>query len=175
VSQSIAGLGMNKQRQITVAIVDYGLGNLFSIKHACEYVGLHASITSSPQEILSSDAVILPGVGAFGDAMSALKKLNLITPIKEVASSGKFLMGICLGMQLLMSKSYEFGEHEGLGIIKGPVVRFEDPIGPNGRLKVPQVGWNRIFMIKENPTTKEHKAYGQKKQLASPLNGLKNG
>ncbi|MBI1911084.1 MAG: imidazole glycerol phosphate synthase subunit HisH [Deltaproteobacteria bacterium] len=126
-----------------VAIVDFGLGNLFSIKLACEASGLTPKITSDPYETTGADALILPGVGAFGDAMESLERLGLISAIMEFAASGKPLLGICLGMQLLMSESEEFGSHKGLGIISGPVVRFRD-IG-NKKIKVPQVGWNRIF------------------------------
>lgn len=128
-----------------VAIVDYGMGNLFSVKHACEHVGLAAIVTSSRQEMLSADAVMLPGVGAFGDAMDTLRKLNLVTTLQEMAFSSKPLVGICLGMQLLMSASSEFGHHVGLGVIPGTVVPFENPLGPRGTLKVPQVGWNRLY------------------------------
>jgi glutamine amidotransferase len=128
-----------------VAIVDYGMGNLFSVKHACEHVGLHASITTSRQQVLDADAVILPGVGAFGDAMDTLQQLDLVTALQQVAASSKPLVGICLGMQLLMTESFEFGRHAGLGIIPGRVVRFDNPIGPHGTLKVPQFGWNQMY------------------------------
>lgn len=127
-----------------VAIVDYGMGNLFSVKHACKRVGLMAFVTSTPTEIESADAVIVPGVGAFGDAMDALRAKGLVEVLKETASSGKPMLGICLGMQLLMEVSYEFGRHEGLGIVRGSVERLGHPRGPRGPLKVPQVGWNQI-------------------------------
>jgi glutamine amidotransferase len=128
-----------------VAIVDYGMGNLFSVKHACESVGLTAVMTSSPEVLCSASAVILPGVGAFGDAMQALRRLQLTGPLREVAASGRPLLGICLGMQLLMTESSEFGRHRGLGLIEGDVVRLgaESDNGAR-RVKVPQVGWNRI-------------------------------
>lgn len=135
---------MLEQDQPSVAIVDYGLGNLFSVKRACESVGMQALITSTRSDLLSADAVILPGVGAFGAAMGALEKLDLVEVLHDVASSTKPLVGICLGMQLLMSESYEFGRHEGLGLIPGPVVRLENPKDGLRKLKVPQVGWNRI-------------------------------
>lgn len=128
-----------------IAIVDYGLGNIFSIRQACQAVGLTVQVTSSIEDILRSKAVILPGVGAFGKAMTTLKGLGLTDALHEVADSGKTLIGICLGMQLLMSVSYEFGEHNGLDLIPGRVVRFKDPMHPEyGKLKVPQVGWNQI-------------------------------
>lgn len=129
-----------------VAIVDYGVGNLFSVKHACDRVGLQASITSRKQEILSAEAVILPGVGAFGDAIESLRRLDLIPVLKEVAASSRPFMGICLGMHLLMEESCEFGSHKGLGIIKGSVIRFDNPVDiPGERLKVPHIGWNHVY------------------------------
>ena len=127
-----------------VVIVDHGLGNLFSVKHACNKVGLDAEITDSKKEILHSDAVILPGVGAFGDAMQTLRSLDLIETLHDVALSKPF-MGISLGMQLLMSESSEFGCQEGLGIIKGRVIKFDNPTDDDGKtLKVPHIGWNRV-------------------------------
>lgn len=132
------------ERKPQVAIVDHGLGNLFSVKHACECVGMVATITPDRQEILAADAVILPGVGAFGDAMQTLRRLDLVRVLQDIAQSSTPLIGICLGVQLLMSRSYEFGCHEGLGIIDGVVVRLEHPRERGRDLKVPQVGWNRI-------------------------------
>ena len=131
-----------------VAIIDYGMGNLFSVKHACEHVGLHAEITTSVDFIKKAGAVILPGVGAFGDAMEALRQRNLIGPLKEFAASGKPFLGICLGLQLLMTESFEFGRHQGLGIIDGDVVRFDNPKESGTSLKVPHVGWNHIETTK---------------------------
>lgn len=126
------------------AIIDYALGNLFSVKQACEHVGLSAVITCEKSEILKSDALILPGVGAFGDAMNNLRRLDLIKSIKKSIGDGKPFLGICLGMQLLMSESEEFGLHQGLNIIKGRVVKF--PFAKEApENKVPQVGWNQIF------------------------------
>lgn len=128
-----------------VAIVDYGMGNLFSVQQACTSVGLNAIVTNSKKDILAADAVILPGVGAYSDAMSTLHRLDLVNVLRDIAKSPKLLVGICLGLQLLMTESYEFGHHKGLGIIEGPVVPFDAP-EENGRiLKVPQIGWNRIF------------------------------
>lgn len=134
-----------QSRGPTVAIVDYSLGNLFSVQNACARVGLQASITSSKADILSADAVILPGVGAFGDAMANLHKLDLVGPLRDLATRDRPLIGVCLGQQLLMSESCEFGSHRGLDIFEGQVVRFDRPVGPEGTLKVPQVGWNRIW------------------------------
>jgi len=127
-----------------VAIVDFGMGNLFSVKLACEHAGMRARITTSDREDLESDAVILPGVGAFGDAMTTLRKLGLVETIQNMSGTMKPLVGICLGMQLFMRGSHEFGWHEGIGIIEGEVVRFEVAQDEIDRLKVPQVGWNRI-------------------------------
>jgi glutamine amidotransferase len=128
-----------------VAIVDYGLGNLFSVKQACEHAGLRAIITSSRQEITAADAVVLPGVGAFGDAVETLARLDLMSVLRDIAASPKPLVGICLGMQLLMTESHEFGSHRGLGIIEGEVVRLEMTVDGPRMLKVPQVGWNHIY------------------------------
>ena len=129
-----------------IAIIDYEMGNLFSVKRACEFAHLNGIITNSITEIASSDAVILPGVGAFGDAMKNLIKLRLVRILQDLVGTSKPFIGICLGMQLLMDESYEFGHNQGLGIIKGTVKRFNNPIDENGRkLTIPQVGWNRIF------------------------------
>lgn len=123
-----------------VAIVDYGLGNLFSVREACKAVGLHAMITASRDDILRSAGVILTGVGAFGTAMKHLTEKGLVDVLREYASSGKPLMGICLGMQILMTESFEFGRHGGLDIVPGIVIKLQtDP-----SVKVPHVGWNRI-------------------------------
>ena len=127
-----------------VAIVDFGLGNLYSVRHACRKVGLDAEITASRQAILNADAVILPGVGAYRDAMKNLRSLDLVGVLRDIAASDKPLLGICLGMQLLMSESSEFGHHEGLDIIKGTVIHFGQPHEEARTLKVPQIGWNRI-------------------------------
>ena len=132
---------MKTYDQIRVSIVDYGLGNLFSIKHAWNHIGIKAEITSSKDTILNSNLVVLPGVGAFADAMYSLNSLDLSNTIKEVAQSETFIISICLGMQLLMSKSYEFGEHNGLDIIKGQVLPLKNN---NDQVKIPQVGWNKI-------------------------------
>ncbi|GBD37704.1 Imidazole glycerol phosphate synthase subunit HisH [bacterium HR36] len=153
-----------------VAIVDYSLGNLFSVKHACEKVGLDAFISADKHEILGADAVILPGVGAFGDAMECLRQRDLVRPLQDIAQSGKPLIGICLGQQLLMTESFEFGRHRGLNIFEGSVVRFDNPMGPNGPLKVPQVGWNRIY---RPDFLKQHIAGDPWHQ--SPLAGLRDG
>lgn len=142
-----------------VAIVDYGLGNVFSVLRACERVGLRAQLTNLRNDIASAPAVILPGVGAFGDAMTTLTRLDLVSVIQDVAASGKPLIGICLGLQLLMSESYEFGRHKGLGIIEGDVIRLRSAREDGLRLKVPQVGWNRIQIPEASDRTKDVTAW----------------
>ena len=137
---------MSEGARPQVAVVDYGLGNLFSVKHACEHAGMETVITSDGEQLLRADAVLLPGVGAFGDAMSALERLELISVLKDLVASGKPLVGICLGMQLLMSESVEFGRHRGLGFIEGDVVRLEESRMTSRPVKVPEVGWNRLRM-----------------------------
>lgn len=132
-------------KNIKIAIIDYDAGNLFSVQHACEFVGLKSIITSDKKEILDSSGVILPGVGAFGEAMRNLRKLDLILPIKEFIATGRPFMGICLGMQLLFSESEEFGRHQGLDIIKGEVRRFSKKDNQGNLIKVPQIGWNKIY------------------------------
>jgi glutamine amidotransferase len=155
------------RRALEVAIVDYGMGNLFSVKRACEHFGMNAEITFSHKEIESADAVILPGVGAFGDAMAALEKLDLVDLLQDIAASNRPLVGICLGIQLLMSDSFEFGHHEGLGIFEGSVVRFDHPRVGSKELKVPQIGWNRLNKRAKN---------SQKDTWAdTPLRGVNDG
>lgn len=122
-----------------IAIIDYGAGNLFSVQNALNYLGLENKITSDKQEIIEADRLILPGVGAFGDAMEMLNNSGLVDIVKKEAVTKPFL-GICLGMQLLFEKSFEFGEHDGLGLIKGAVKLMK----PKGDLAVPQMGWNAL-------------------------------
>ena len=125
-----------------VTIVDYGRGNLFSLARALEHLGASAAVTSDPAAIASAERLILPGVGAFGDGMDNLRSRGLIEPLKEYAALGRPLLGICLGMQLLLEESDEFGTHAGLGIVPGTVTRFAD--SPERSWKVPHVGWSRI-------------------------------
>ena len=125
-----------------IAIIDYGVGNLFSLCSSLKIIGEDAVITSDENVIKSADKLILPGVGAFGDAMEKLSESGLDKVILSQAKSGKDIMGICLGMQLLFEKSFEYGEHKGLGLIKGNVVPIEDYI-PNN-LKIPHIGWNAL-------------------------------
>ncbi len=136
---------MTQNRKSRVAIVNYGVGNLFSVKQACDVSGLDGIITSSANIISAADAVILPGVGAFKSAMESLTANKLIDVLVNFAASGRPFIGICLGMQLLMDKSYEFGVTQGLGLIKGEVKRLENR-GSKGHnsIKVPHVGWAKI-------------------------------
>ena len=127
-----------------IAILNYNIGNLSSVQNALSALGADGRIISKSDEVANFDKLILPGVGAFGDAMAHLNQSGMNEAIKDFAKSGKYMLGICLGMQLLMDKSYEFGEFDGLGLIKGEVVKFE-----SSNLKIPQMGWNRIeFMQK---------------------------
>lgn len=139
---------MSESSPPDVAIINFGMGNLFSVKQACLHVGLHAIITSSKKDILSSKAVILPGVGAFGDAIESLENLDLIDILHETAFTKPFI-GICLGMQLLMTESFEFGHHKGLGIIEGSVRQFNfSRLFTVRKPKVPHIGWNHIIKPK---------------------------
>ncbi len=122
-----------------VAIVDYGLGNLFSVRRACEVSGLTATVTSDRAEIDDAAAVVLPGVGAFGDAMTALDRLRLVDPLRAFAASDRPMLGVCLGFQLFMDESEEFGTHKGLGLLSGSVRSLRDRV-PEAT-KVPMVGW----------------------------------
>lgn len=130
-----------------VVIVDYQLGNLFSVKQALNSIGLNVILSNSPAEIASADALILPGVGAFGDAMINLKKQDLVAPIKDCVAAGKPFLGICLGLQLLFTESEEFGANKGLNLIPGLVKRFYN-YDKNGEVvKVPQIAWNEIYPL----------------------------
>lgn len=127
-----------------IAIIDYGAGNLFSVQNALNYLGLENKITSDKPDIISADRLILPGVGAFGDAMDKLNKSGLVDTVKKEALKKPFL-GICLGMQLLFEKSYEFGKFDGLGLIRGSVRLMK----PEGDLAIPQMGWNALEYNRE--------------------------
>ena len=153
----------------TIAIVDYGLGNLHSIQQACAHAGLEGRITSQAGDLTEADAVLLPGVGAFGDAMAELNRLELSDVIRGLANDGKPLIGVCLGMQLLMSESEEFGTTRGLDVIQGRVVYLGQPLGGR-RLKVPQVSWNRVFAPTNGSGAPEPRSWS-----GSPLEGLADG
>ncbi len=128
-----------------IAIVDYGMGNLRSVQKGFERVGYAAEISNLPEVVERADHIVLPGVGAFGDAMSNLRERELIEPIQESISEGKPFLGICLGLQLLFVESEEMGSHKGLGLLPGKVRRF-----PEGE-RVPQIGWNQIHIRREVP------------------------
>jgi glutamine amidotransferase len=122
-----------------IVVVDYGMGNLRSVSKAFETVGAKVKVSSNPKDIKNADAIVVPGVGAFGDAVKNLKSLNLYEEVINHIQKGKPYFGICLGLQILFEKGYEFGEHKGLSIIKGKVVRFEEKKG----YKIPHMGWNQ--------------------------------
>jgi len=128
-----------------IAIVDYGVGNLFSLCASLKKIGAEAIVTRDPEVLTKADKIILPGVGAFGDAMDKLESTGLVPHIKKLAAEGKPFMGICLGMQLLFDRSFEFGEKQGLGFIKGSVCALADDIPTT--LKVPHMGWNALDIV----------------------------
>ncbi len=132
-----------------VVVVDYHMGNLFSILHACKECGIEALISESKEDIIKADAIILPGVGAFPTAMEKLQNQNLIEVLLEFANSGKPMLGICLGMQILMDQSDEFILTKGLGIIKGEVLRFPKEKN-NTLLKIPQIAWNSTKILQKD-------------------------
>lgn len=125
-----------------IAIVDYGVGNLFSLSRSLAYVGADVCVTGDREKIKRADKILLPGVGAFGDAIKKLRAACLDEVLVSEAKKGKPILGICLGMQLLFDKSFEYGEHTGLGLIKGEIRPIADKIGKN--LKVPHIGWNSL-------------------------------
>lgn len=131
-----------------IAVIDYGVGNLFSLCCSLEKIGAAAVVTADPAVIEQADKLILPGVGAFADAAKKLRDSGLDEVIRQQAAKGKELMGICLGMQLLFEKSYEFGEHTGLGLLKGSVIPMEGTIPAD--LKTPHIGWNALNFTREN-------------------------
>lgn len=130
-----------------IAIVDYGVGNLFSLKSSFKSIGIDATVTSDKSVLESAERIILPGVGAFGDAVEKLRATGLDKVVIEQAKNGKPLLGICLGMQMLFEKSYEYGVHDGLSLIKGNIVPIKDVIPPN--LKIPHIGWNALSITGE--------------------------
>lgn len=131
-----------------IAVIDYGVGNLFSLCSSLKSIGAQAVVTSDKELIRSADKLILPGVGAFADAAQKLRDSGLDKIIKEQAAAGKEIMGICLGMQLLFEKSLEYGEHEGLGLLKGSVVPMEGNIPEE--LKIPHIGWNELHFVRNS-------------------------
>ena len=129
-----------------VGIIDYGVGNLFSLRSSFAAIGVEAFVSGDAAELAKADRLILPGVGAFGDAAAKLRASGLDAFVREQAAAGKPLMGICLGMQLLFERSYEYGDHEGLGLLKGQVVGMSGRL-PEG-LKIPHMGWNALKLTK---------------------------
>ena len=137
------------------AIIDYGVGNLFSLKSSFAFIGKEAVVTNDKDIIDKSDRIILPGVGAFGDAAQKLRESGLDKVVKEQAAKGKPILGICLGMQLLFDKSYEYGEYEGLGLIKGSVKPIDGVIDKG--LKIPHIGWNGLIFPKNKEKSSIYK------------------
>ena len=132
-----------------VAIIDYGVGNLFSLQSSFAAIGQEAVVTADPAVIRAADKVLLPGVGAFRDAAEKLKKSGMDAVVKDEAARGKPLLGVCLGMQMLFDKSYEYGAYEGLGLIRGSVRPIADVIPQD--LKIPHIGWNALHFTRETP------------------------
>ena len=132
-----------------IAIIDYGVGNLGSVLNAFKYLGYDCVVTSNKEEILNADKVVLPGVGAFKDAMDAFREKGFVDVINKVIENNKPILGICVGMQMLFEYSYEYGKHEGLGIFKGNIIKFDD-----SNYKVPQIGWNQIKVKDDNKLLK---------------------
>ena len=130
-----------------ITIIDYGMGNLRSVQKAFERIGFPARITNDPQQVAEASHLVLPGVGAFADAMAELRRLELVEPIRQAIQKEKPFLGICLGLQLLFERSYEDGLHEGLGILSGEVVRFDLPV----EYAVPHMGWNQLQIRRPHP------------------------
>lgn len=135
-----------------IRIIDYGVGNLFSLRSSLRAIGIDADYTGNPAEIRKADKLILPGVGAFRDAREALRRTGLDRVVQEEAGKGKPLMGICLGMQMLFDRSYEYGEYEGLGLIPGEIVPMEGRIPKE--LPIPHIGWNELALKQPSPLMK---------------------
>lgn len=135
-----------------IRIIDYGVGNLFSLRSSLRAIGIDADYTGDPAEIRKADKLILPGVGAFRDARKALRSTGLDRVVQEEAGKGKPLMGICLGMQMLFDRSYEYGKYEGLGLIPGEIVPIEGRIPKE--LPIPHIGWNELALKQPSPLMK---------------------
>lgn len=135
-----------------IRIIDYGVGNLFSLRSSLRAIGIDADYTGNPAEIRKADKLILPGVGAFRDAREALRSTGLDRVVQEEAGKGKPLMGICLGMQMLFDWSYEYGEYEGLGLIPGEIVPMAGRIPKD--LPIPHIGWNELMLKQPSPLMK---------------------
>lgn len=135
-----------------IAIIDYGVGNLYSLTSSFKFIGADVTVTSDADVIRSADKLILPGVGAFGDAREKLRASGLDTVIVGEAEKGKPVMGICLGMQMLFEYSYEYGKHAGLGLLSGSVIGMQGRIP--AELKIPHIGWNALHITREHPLLK---------------------
>ncbi|MBO5379507.1 MAG: imidazole glycerol phosphate synthase subunit HisH [Clostridia bacterium] len=135
-----------------IAIIDYGIGNLFSVVSSFKYIGAEAVVTSDPEAIKNADRILLPGVGAFEDAAKKLRETGLDKVILDEAKAGKPILGICLGMQMLFEKSYEYGEHKGLSLLKGSVVPMQGAI--DEKLQIPHIGYNALIFKKSHPLLK---------------------
>ena len=135
-----------------IAVIDYGVGNLYSLTASLRYIGADVKVTGDAEDLKAADKIILPGVGAFEDAIGKLRATGLVETLDKLVAEGKPMMGICLGMQLLFEKSYEYGEFDGLGYIKGNIIPMRGRVSED--LKVPQIGWNALEIIKDDPLTK---------------------
>ncbi len=140
ISSSATASAQTEVANQRLVIVDYGAGNLFSVEQACRQAGITPLVTANPALIANAEALILPGVGAFGEAMASLRRLDLESPLRDFAQTGRPLLGVCLGLQLLFTESEEFGSHKGLNIVPGVVRRFSATVG----VPVPQIAWNQI-------------------------------
>lgn len=152
---------LSNGKGVSIAIIDYDLSNMFSVQLACRHLGYETEITTDANTIRKADAVILPGVGAFGAAMEKLQQLHMIEAIAEVIKAGKPFMGVCLGMQLLFEESEEFGQQKGLGYLRGSIKRFPDR---EKTVAIPQISWNQINAIETGGQWKD-----------SPFSGLHQG
>ena len=135
-----------------IAIADYGVGNIFSLTSSFKYIGADVTLTPDPEKLKEADKIILPGVGAFEDAANKLRTSGMWDAILEETSKGKPLLGICLGMQMLFEKSYEYGEHDGLALIKGCISPIEEDTDKS--LKIPHIGWNSLYFPKDKPKSR---------------------
>ncbi len=139
-----------------ITIIDYEMGNLRSVEKAFEKLGYAARVSSNPEDLLTTDKIVLPGVGAFRDCINNLRAGGFVEPLLQHVESGKPLLGICVGMQMLFDESEEFGRHQGLGLVPGKVIRFPAGMEEGGeRLKVPHMGWNNIQIKKPAPILKD--------------------
>ncbi len=139
-----------------IGIIDYGMGNLHSVQKGFEKVGAAAQLITEPEQIRAAEKIVLPGVGAFRDAIQTLREKRLVDPIRQVVEDGKWFLGVCLGLQLLFDASYEDGEYEGLGIVSGKVVKFDfEDLANADSLKIPHMGWNSLNLKQESPLNRD--------------------